>query len=117
MARGDLNASQLSSAQRGTSASDRDVELIVMRVLTKKLGLDERMVQDLQALIGLRGEPGSTQRPRAAVRRSDLQAINDIPQLRSKDVGATPTAAEFNALRLDLRRIAEALSIIAQAIK
>lgn len=117
MARGDLNASQKGSSQRGAATSDKDVELVVMRVLTHKLGLDERMVQSLQALAGLRGEPGGTARPSAAVRRADLGAIGKIPQLASKEVSGTPTAADFNALRQDVRRIFEALSIIAQAIK
>lgn len=117
MARGDLNASQKGSSQRGAAVSDKDVELVVMRVLTHKLGLDERMVQALQALAGLRGEPGSTARPKAAVRRSDLGAIGQIQPMGAKEVSAAPTAADFNALRQDVRRILEALSIIAQAIK
>lgn len=117
MARGDLNASQTSVHQRGAAASDKDIEMLVMRVLTTKLGLNERMVQDLQALAGLRLEPGTTKRPRAAVRRGDLAVIGTIPELSSKEVSGAVTVADFNALRQDVRRIFEALTIIAHAIK
>lgn len=116
MARGDLNVSQLGGQQRGNSISDRDVELIVMRVLTDKLGLSERHVQDLQALSGLRSEAGGA-KPRAAVRRADLAVMGRIPELKSRDVAASVSADDFNALRLDVRRIAEALGQIARALK
>lgn len=117
MARGDLNASQKGGGpQRGASVSDRDVELVVMRVLTTKLGLSERMVQDLQALAGLRSEAEGG-KPKAAVRRADLAVIGTIPELGSKAATGSITAADFNALRQDVRRISEALSTIAKALK
>ena len=117
MARGDLNASQKGSSQRGASVSDREVELVVMRVLTTKLGLSERNVQDLQTLAGLRTDPGDTGKPKAAVRRADLAAIGKVPELSSKEASGAVTVENFNALRRDMRRIFEALSIIAQAVK
>lgn len=88
-----------------------------MRVLTTKIGLSERMVQDLQALTGLRGEPGSTARPRAAVRRGDMSVIGRMQELQSKEAAGAPTRAEFNALRDDVRRVYEALAAIAAAVK
>lgn len=117
MARGDLNASQSGAQSRGAAVSDKDVEVIIMRVLNSKLGLSERMVQELQALVGLRGDPGVTARPKAAVRRSDLGVIGQMQQLGSKEVSGTPTAADYNALRQDVRRVFEALATIAQALK
>lgn len=115
MGRGDINASQY-GAQRGSGTTDRDLDLLVMNVLTKKLGLDERSVQDLQALAGQRSEANGA-KPKAAVRRSDLSAIGKIPELESRDADGAVSVADFNALRLDVRRIAEALSIIARALK
>lgn len=87
-----------------------------MRVLTTKLGLSERNVQDLQALAGLRSEADGS-RPREAVRRADLAVLGTVQELGSKNVSASITAADFNALRMDVRRIAEALSKIAGAVK
>lgn len=117
MARGDLNASQAAQQSRGAAVSDRDIEVTIMRVLTTKLGLSERMVQDLQALTGLRGEPGSMTRPKAAVRRGDMSVIGRMQELQSKEATGAPTQAEFNALREDVRRVYEALAVIASAVK
>lgn len=114
MARGDLNASRVQESSRGNAVSDRDIEMSVMRVLTSKVGLTERTVMALQELAGQRGEQGF---PRAAVRRADLSVLARVPQLQSQPVSAAPTAAEFNALRDDMRRLYEALENIARALK
>lgn len=114
MARGDLNASQSGSNQRGDAVSDRAIETAIVRVLTTKMGLSERVVQQIQELAGERGETG---RPKAAVVRRDLEAIGRMPTLKSKPVTAAPTAADFNALRDDVRLIYEALAAIAASLK
>lgn len=54
----------------------------------------------------------------AAARRADLaDALGRVPALSSKPAAAAPTAAEYNALRDDVRRMYEALSLIAQALR
>lgn len=115
MARGDLNSSQASGAQRGDAITDRQVEATILRVLVAKFGLSERLVQQIQELAGERGDAAKT---RAAVRRADLaDALGRVPVLSSKPATAAPTAAEYNALRDDVRRMYEALSLIAQALR
>lgn len=114
MARGDLNASQAGPNTRGNSVSDRELETAIVRVLTTKVGLTERTVMALQELTGQRGENGH---PRAAVRRSELAALARVPDFGSQRVTAAPTAAEFNALREDVRRMYEAIELIAKALK
>lgn len=114
MARGDFNTSQFGQNTRGNAVSDRELETAIVRVLATKLGLSERTVQQLQELAGQRGEASL---PKAAVRRSDIASIARIQQIKSQDVSATPTADEFNALRADVRRLFEALEIIAKALK
>jgi hypothetical protein len=116
MARGDLNASQSGTNERGDALTDRRIETSIVRVLNAKFGLSERVVQQIQELSGARGQQQDGSRPRAAVRRQDLSAFNRMDQLSSKAVTAAPTAADFNALRDDVRAIYEALSIIVQAV-
>lgn len=112
MARGDL---KLGGLQRGNAISDRDIEQAILRVLGVRLGVSERLVQQLQELAGERGDADKT---RAAVRRADLaDALGRVPALSSKPAAAAPTAAEYNALRDDVRRLYEALSLIAQALR
>lgn len=113
MARGDLNASQLGRGERGQSITDREIETAIIRVLTNKLGLTERVVQQIQELSGERGPQG---KPMAAVRRSDIGALERLPELGSSDAAASPTAAEFNALRNDVRLLYEALALIVRKI-
>lgn len=114
MARGDLNLFQGGLHERGAGVSDREIEAAVLRVLVNRIGLSERTVLLLQELAGERGEGG---RAHAAVRRSDLEAIGRIPELASKHAGAAPTAAQFNALRDDVRKLYEALEAIARATR
>ncbi|AOJ09663.1 hypothetical protein [Burkholderia mayonis] len=115
MARGDLNASQAGPQSRGDALADRKVEAAIVRVLTNKFSLSERVVQQLQELAGDRGDTAAG-RPRAAVRRQDLRAIARMSEMKSKQVSAAPTAADFNALRDDVRMVFEALRAIAQAL-
>lgn len=114
MARGDINAYQSRGHERGSGVSDREIETAVMRVLINKVGLSERTVLLLQELAGERGEAG---RPGSAVRRSDLNAISRITPLSSEHVEAVPTAAEFNTLRDDVRKLYEALEVIARELR
>jgi hypothetical protein len=81
MARGDLNSAQVGRETRGDALTDRQVEAAILRVLTNKVGLSERTVQQIQELIGERGEPG---KPRSAVRRQDLSAIGRLPQFSAR---------------------------------
>lgn len=113
MARGDLNASQFGQNSRGNTVSDRELETAIVRVLTSKMGLSERIVQKLQELAGERGEQAM---PRSAVRRSDLSAIGKAQPLGSQEATAAPTAAEFNALREDVRRLYEVLERVAKSL-
>lgn len=119
MGRGDLNASQVAKggAQRGSASTDRDLETAIIRVLTNKLGIDERAVQDLQVLAGLRYQPGDTKRPREAVRRGDLSVIGRMQEMEAKEASGTVTVADFNALRQDVRRLFEVMALIARAVQ
>jgi len=114
MARGDLNSAQVGRETRGDALTDRQVEAAILRVLTNKVGLSERTVQQIQELIGERGEPG---KPRSAVRRQDLSAIGRLPQFSVPPGSAAPTKAEFDALRDQVRVLYEALALIIRAIR
>lgn len=87
---------------------------MILRVLTTKLGLSERNVQQLQELVGERGDLG---RPRAAVRRADLAALGRLPAFTSEAAAGTPTQAEFNALRAEVKALYEALGIVLNALR
>jgi hypothetical protein len=116
MARGDLNASQAGPSARGDALTDRTVEATILRVLNTKLGITERSVQQIQELTGLRGRLDSGDRPREAVRRENFGALARMAPMKSKQLGAAPTAADYNALRADIVAVYEALALIAQAI-
>ncbi|WBF05221.1 hypothetical protein [Burkholderia phage CSP3] len=116
MARGDLNASQTGPNSRGDALTDRLVETSIIRVLVNKFGLSERTVQSIQELAGLRGQLTDGSRPREAVRHEDLGAISRMSEMKSKQVNAPPTAADFNALREDVRMLFEAMRTIAQRL-
>ncbi|CAB3972356.1 MULTISPECIES: hypothetical protein [Burkholderia] len=115
MARGDLNASQAGPNSRGDALVDKKVETAIVRVLTTKFGLSERVVQQMQELAGDRGDKAAG-RPRAAVRRQDLGAVSRMADMKSKTVTAAPTAADYNALRDDVSMVYEALRVIARAM-
>ncbi|MBU9386648.1 hypothetical protein [Burkholderia multivorans] len=114
--RGDLNTSQTGGLNsRGDAITDRVVETSIVRVLTNKFGLSERVVQAIQELAGLRGQPDGT-RPREAVRHEDLASIARMSEMKSKQVSGPPTVADFNALRDDVRMLFEAMRVIAQRL-
>jgi hypothetical protein len=116
MARGDLNASQSGPNSRGDALTDRPLETAIVRVLVNKFGLSERTVQSIQELAGLRGQLTDGTRPREAVRHEDLGAIARMSEMKSKQVSAAPTAADYNALRDDVRMLFEAMRTIAQRL-
>jgi hypothetical protein len=102
--------------QRGSALADKQVEAAIVRVLNSKFGLSERVVQKIQELSGLRGQAQDGTHPLAAVRRQDLLAFNRMSQLSSQPLTAAPTAADYNALREDVRALYEALAIVIQAL-
>lgn len=114
MARGDLNVSQTGSNTRG-SAGDKSLETTVLRVINSKLGLSQTDVQDLQTLAGLRGRALDGSFPNQAVTRKDVSTIGKMAPMKSSQVTAAPTAADFNALQADVNTIYQALAAIALA--
>lgn len=60
----------------------------------------------------LTGERGDATRPLSAVRRQELRALASLT-LRSDQVTAAPTQADFNALQADVALIFKALQRIA----
>jgi hypothetical protein len=116
MARGDLNAANQGRNERGNAISDRDIETAVLRVLTTKLGLSERGVQAIQTLAGLRNAAGVPDKPGAAVRRGDLDALARVASMKTQPLTGAPSAADYNALRKEVAMLYEALGLIAQAV-
>ncbi|SEH89879.1 hypothetical protein [Paraburkholderia hospita] len=117
MARGDINSSQIGGTNRGDAVGNRALEVTIVRVLNSKFGLSERAVQQIQELAGLRGIADDGTRPNMAVKRGDFGPLLRVPAPSSKAAaGATPTAAEYNALRDDVLALFEAFGLIAQAV-
>jgi len=63
----------------------------------------------------LTGERGAANRPLYAVRRSELQALASL-KMRSDQVTAAPTMAQFNALQADVENIFKALQRISNLL-
>jgi hypothetical protein len=117
MARGDINSSNLGQNERGGALSDRAVEVSVLRVLQNRLGLTLTIIQKMQELTGDRfATDTKTTRPRAAVRRGDFDTVGRIKELKSVKLSAAPTAADYNALRDDVKQIFEALEGVVTAL-
>lgn len=74
----------------------------------------DRNVEKLEVLDGSRA--GSDKR-RAAVRIEDVEALLKVPTLQSADVTTTPTAAQYNALRADVKAVSDALNTISNALR
>ncbi len=68
-------------------------------------GIDQ---ERFQVLTGERGDKGKTQ---SAIRRGELQALASLG-LQSKQLTATPTMADYNALQEDVANIYKALTLI-----
>lgn len=69
-----------------------------------------REIERLQVLVGERGTPQAT-----AVRRGDVARIGVIALTAAHAAGATPTAAEFNALVDDVKTLAAIIERIGAA--
>ncbi|WWT39862.1 hypothetical protein [Microcystis phage Mwe-JY25] len=67
----------------------------------------------------LAGERGKAMRPRAAVRIEDLSALLDIaPRVNAEPAaGATPTKAEYDALRREVVDLRRGLAAVAEALR
>ena len=63
----------------------------------------------------LSGERGDSLKPNSAIRRTELRALASM-SMRSKQVTAAPTAAEYNALQADVAAIYNALSRISNRL-
>lgn len=63
----------------------------------------------------LNGERGDDKRSQAAVRRIDLQVLGTV-EMKSGQVSAAPTQADFNALQSDVATIFKALQRISNVL-
>lgn len=63
----------------------------------------------------LTGERGDTAKTLSAVRRGELRALASL-DMRSAQVTASPTAADFNALQADVANLFDALSRISNLL-
>lgn len=63
----------------------------------------------------LTGERGDTAKTLSAVRRGELRALASL-SLKSNQVTASPTAADFNALQADVANLFDALSRISNLL-
>ncbi len=68
-----------------------------------------------ESLEKLTGERGDSTKSLSAVRRSELRALASI-SLKSAQVTASPTQADFNALQADVATIFNALSRISNVL-
>lgn len=59
----------------------------------------------------LLGERGDSNKSRSAIRRGELQALASL-DLKSKQLTAAPTMADYNALQEDVANIFKALTLI-----
>lgn len=74
-----------------------------------------RQIEDLEILSGSRSKNAA---PLAAVRRQDLDALLAIPaRLRSSQVGAAPSQADYNALQADVADLFKALSNVSASMR
>lgn len=74
----------------------------------------DRNVEKLEILDGSRAGADLRQ---AAVRISDIEAMLKVPALKSADVTSAPTAADYNALRADVKAMSDALNTISNALR
>ena len=63
----------------------------------------------------LSGERGDSLKSNSAIRRAELRALASM-SMRSKQVTAAPTAAEYNALQADVAAVYNALSRISNRL-
>lgn len=75
--------------------------------------VDDRYVEKLERLDGSRANAPLEE---AAVRLGDLKELLRVTEMKSADIGAAPTASDYNALRADVRKISEALNALSLVI-
>jgi hypothetical protein len=73
--------------------------------------------RDKERLELLDGTRASANRRKAAVRIEDIEAMLEVPQMKSVNVTTTPTAADFNALRADVKAISDTLNTISNELR
>lgn len=73
--------------------------------------------RDKEKLEVLDGSRAGANRRRAAVRIEDLEPILEVPTLKSSNVTATPTVADFNALRADVKALSDTLNAISNVLR
>ncbi len=61
--------------------------------------------QHIEKLEVLAGSRAGGARRKAALRVEDLLPLLALPPMKSRDVADAPTAADFNALRADLKEV------------
>lgn len=76
--------------------------------------MEDRLIEKLEVLDGSRARQDLKQ---AAARISDMEAVLQLPNMKSNAVSAAPTASDFNALREDVKAISEALLTISLALR
>ncbi|MGL4271488.1 MAG: hypothetical protein ACRCTO_04285 [Pseudomonas paracarnis] len=72
----------------------------------------QQLKETVEKLVGMRGDATKSQ---SAVRRSELRALASL-KLKSAQVTAAPTQADFNALQTDVSNIFKALQRISNIL-
>jgi ElaB/YqjD/DUF883 family membrane-anchored ribosome-binding protein len=72
----------------------------------------QQLKETVEKLVGMRGDATKSQ---SAVRRSELRALASL-KLKSTQVTAAPTQADFNALQTDVSNIFKALQRISNIL-
>lgn len=75
--------------------------------------MDSILTEKLEVLLG---ERGSGSRPKAAVRRGDLSALQNL-SMRSRALTAAPTMGDFNDLRADIERLMNAVVALSRSTR
>lgn len=73
--------------------------------------------RDKEKLEMLDGSRANANRRKAAVRIEDLEPILEVPPLKSASLSGTPTAADFNALRADVKALSDTINAISNALR
>ncbi len=74
----------------------------------------DRNIEKLEVLDGSRANADPR---RAAVRIEDVEAMLNVPAMKSSDVTSAPTAADFNALRADVKALSDVINTISNALR
>lgn len=99
----------------------RGTDNMIARNAAMRSGLDpaqamrkyDRAVEQLQILVGERGPGDGSQ---MVVRRGDVMAGGELPDLKSSQLTAAPTMADYNKLQADIAAIHLLLSAIYNSV-